>query len=187
MTTISVVKKDRLITIACDSTALLGTTVQNANDVDNGGKIIAYSGGYIAYCGHSSIGDCLELYLQQFDDIDFSSRSSIFKESLRMFCYFKNELYLNDVSADCDFEELPFDLLIANKNGIFGLYSERSVSEYKAYYSLGTGYKFALGSMYTNYDDPKLTSQDIAVQSIGTAIHFDSETGGKIDVKTIVL
>jgi ATP-dependent HslUV protease, peptidase subunit HslV len=184
MTIISVVKKDNLIAIASDTITLLGDTIQNDNDVDNGSKIIEVAESYIAYCGHASVGVCLEHYFDNATDADLSSRKSIFKESLRIYSFFKEELYLSFSDENSDFEEFGFDLLIANPNGIFGLHSERSISEYRKFYALGTGYKFALGSMHENYPT-NLNAKEIAQRSITTAIHFDNGCSGQADIKVI--
>tara|TARA_B100000768_G_C11257373_1_gene367066 strand:- start:873 stop:1433 length:561 start_codon:yes stop_codon:yes gene_type:complete len=184
MTIISVVKKNDLIAISSDTMTSLGDTIQNHDEVDNGSKIIEVAESYIAYCGHASVGVCLEYYFDIVTDVDLSSRKSVFKESLRMYSFFKENLYLSFSDEDSDFEEFGFDLLIANSNGIFGLHSERSVSEYKKFYAFGSGYKFALGSMHENYATD-LNAAEIAKKSILTATHFDTNCSGQPDVRFI--
>lgn len=189
MTIIAAVKKDGLIAIASDTSHLLGNTQQQREDVNNNAKIIEVAGNYIASTGHASISDCLEYYFDKFKDADLTSRRAIFKESLRMHAFFKEELYLSENLTDEEayFEDMGLDLLIANPTGIFGLYSERSVSEFDKFYAFGTGYRFALGSMYENYPREELDAKAIVERSVQAAVWFDDSCSGECDVRVIKL
>jgi len=75
-------------------------------------------------------------------------------------------------------------LLIANKSGIYGLYSLRSVQEYAKYYALGSGYRYALGALAALYDQ-NLSATEIAKKALLITAKLHQYTGEPVTTYTI--
>ena len=74
----------------------------------------------------------------------------------------KDQHFLNPKEEEDDpYESTQITALIANENGIFGVYSMREVFEYTQFWAVGSGKEVALGAMYALY--PRLeTAADVA-------------------------
>ena len=62
-----------------------------------------------------------------------------------------------------------------NRAGIFGLYSLREVDEYSRYWAIGSGAEYALGAMFSVYDELE-TAQQIARVGIEAGAKFDNSS-----------
>ena len=62
----------------------------------------------------------------------------------------KEQHFLNPKEEEDDpYESTQITALIANANGIFGVYSMREVFEYNHFWAVGSGREFALGAMHS--------------------------------------
>ncbi len=87
--------------------------------------------------------------------------------------YFINTSEGNDNET---YESSQIDALVANPNGIFGMYSWREVYEFEKFWALGSGKDYALGALFANYDlldEPEL----IAETAVQSACEFDDGCG----------
>ena len=66
--------------------------------------------------------------------------------------------------------------MIANGNGIFGVYSMREVFEYTRYWAVGSGREFALGAMQALYGRLR-NSAAVAKAGIEAGAIFDRNSG----------
>ena len=104
------------------------------------------------------------------------SEQAVFSFACELHSTLKEKFFLNPKDEDDDpFESSQIHVLIANPTGIYGLYDLRSVQAYTRFYSFGTGYKYALGAMYSLYDS-KLSAEEIAKAGIEAAAEFDDGT-----------
>src|SRR6266496_5513797 len=89
----------------------------------------------------------------------------------------KEQHFLNPKEEEDDpYESTQVTALVANENGIFGVYSMREVFEYTQYWAVGSGREFALGAMYAKY--PRLkTAGAIARAGIEAGATFDRNSG----------
>ena len=155
MSTIVAVVKNNTACIAADSLTSFGDTRQPAEFVTDYDKILPVAQqGYIGIVGsaahHLVMRDLLERHA---DKIDFSSRFGIFESMRELHPILKEEYYLNSKDEEDDtYESSRVDALIANSNGIFGLYSLREVDQYSRFWAVGSGAEFALGAMRVAYD-----------------------------------
>ena len=76
--------------------------------------------------------------------------------------------------------------LIANRKGIFGVYSMREVFEYTRYWAIGSGREFALGAMYAQYDRLKSASA-VARAGIEAGCVFDKNSALPMTLYTLTL
>ena len=88
----------------------------------------------------------------------------------------KEQHFLNPKEEDDDpYESTQITALIANAQGIFGVYSMREVFEYTRFWAAGTGREFALGAMSALYG--RLKSADaVARAGVETGAVFDKNS-----------
>ena len=155
MSTIVAVSKNGNACIAADSLTSFGDTKQAAEFVSDYEKIITFADdNYIGIVGsaahHLVMCNLLDKHA---DKIDFSDRFSIYETMRKLHPILKDEYYLNSKDEDDDsYESSRVDALIANRKGIFGLYSLREVDQYTRFWAVGSGAEFALGAMRVAYE-----------------------------------
>jgi ATP-dependent protease HslVU (ClpYQ) peptidase subunit len=188
MSTIVVVRKNGRVSIGADTLAKDGYTMQRASLLANHSKIVQVADSYIAYTGSGAWGTVLTRYFSsrkrpaKLDGVD-----SIFKTVVRMHPLLKRHFGLNPHNGESNqFESSRLSLLIANMYGAFGVYSDRSVSEFATFYAFGAGYRLALGAMHVAYprlDDPAA----IARLGIEAAAEFDEDTALPAEIHSVRL
>jgi ATP-dependent HslUV protease, peptidase subunit HslV len=76
--------------------------------------------------------------------------------------------------------------LIANPNGIFGVYSMREVFEYTRFWAVGSGREFALGAMHTQYDQLN-SAEAVAETGVNAGATFDKNSSLPLTLFTVAL
>jgi len=74
--------------------------------------------------------------------------------------------------------------VIANRSGIYGLYSYRAVFEFKEFWGIGSGRGFALGAMHAVYAKAK-TAREIVEAGMAAGCEFDRNSAAPWDVYTV--
>ena len=178
MTTVVVVSKANQICIAADTLASYGSQKESAEYIANADKILRVGDSYLAPTGPASAQLVLKSYFKDPDRLArFESIDSIFETMRAMHGVLKDEYFLNPKEDDDQpYESLQMDCLIANPHGIFGVYSLRSIQEYKRFYAFGSGSEYALGAMHALYDS-EANAESIALAGVRAAAEFDGSTG----------
>jgi ATP-dependent protease HslVU (ClpYQ) peptidase subunit len=185
MTTIVIVRKDDDITIAADSLTTFGDTRLAAEHDRTYDKIVQYRGTYIGLCGSAAHQLVFESLLRGREPLDFSNKFSIFETFRKLHPILKEQHYLNPKEEDDDpYESTQMTALIANRNGIFGVYSMREVFEYTRYWAAGTGREFALGAMQALYTRLR-TADEIARAGIEAGALFDKNSALPLTLYTV--
>jgi ATP-dependent HslUV protease subunit HslV len=186
MSTIVVVKKDGLTTIAADSLTTWGSAKESAEYVVNHQKILQVGGSYLAVSGPTSAKLAINDYLAGQSDVDLTNVYAIFQTWLKLHVALKEHYFLNSIENKNDaFESTRIDVLIANSYGIFGVEAHRVVQQFSKFYAYGTGWQLALGAMYAAYSQPQRSAEDIAVCGIKAAAEFDVDTGLPVTFYTL--
>jgi ATP-dependent protease HslVU (ClpYQ) peptidase subunit len=177
MTTIVAVRKNDEITIAADSLTTFGDTRLTAQYDRTPEKILHYRGNYIGLCGSAAHQLVFESLLAKHADLDFSGKAAIFETFRKLHPILKEQHFLNPKEEEDDpYESTQVTALVANAEGIFGVYSMREVFEYTRFWAVGSGREFAIGAMYALY--PKLrTAEAIARAGIDAGATFDRNSG----------
>ena len=151
MTTLVVVRKNHVAAIAADSLTTFGDTRLSAEFDRTYDKIVHYKGNYIGLCGSAAHQLVFESLLAKQDDLDFSTKRAIFETFRKLHPILKEQHFLNPKEEEDDpYESTQVTALIANPNGIFGVYSMREVFEYTRFWAVGSGREFALGAMHSS-------------------------------------
>ncbi|MDQ6621429.1 MAG: MFS transporter [Pseudomonadota bacterium] len=187
MTTLVAVRKNDEIAIAADSLTTFGDTRLSAEFDKSSDKIVQHRGNYIGICGSAAHQLVFESLLGKHQDLDFANKSAIFETFSRLHPILKEQHFLNPKEEEDDpYESTQVTALIANANGIFGVYSMREVFEYTRYWAVGSGREFALGAMYAQYDRLKSASA-VARAGIEAGCVFDKNSALPMTLYTLTL
>jgi ATP-dependent protease HslVU (ClpYQ) peptidase subunit len=193
MSTIVVAKKAGRAAIGADTLtqlgfAKLGGTRESAAYVANHSKVIRVGESYLAAVGQASWPLVLSSYFAGLAEPPrLESVQAIFEAARELHRALKEDYFLNpNADQDDEFESSQLECLIANRGGIFGLYSLRSVSEYTRFYAFGNGYGYALGAMHAVYDTAD-SAEEVVRAGLAAAAEFDYATGLPMEVHSVEL
>jgi ATP-dependent HslUV protease subunit HslV len=185
MTTLVAVRKNDEIAIAADSLTTFGDTRLPAEFDRSFDKIVKHRDTYVGLCGSAAHQLVFEHLLAKQPDLDFSSKASIFDTFSRLHPILKEQHFLNPKEEEDDpYESSQVTALVANRNGIFGVYSMREVFEYTQYWAIGSGREFALGAMYAQYGKLK-SAEAIARVGIEAGATFDKNSALPMTIYTL--
>ena len=191
MSTIVVVRKGGTAAIAADTCTSFGDLKMLGAYEVGLSKIIEHDGAYLALAGSPTHQLVLESVFarrgEEAEDLRFGDKLAIFESLVRLHAVMKEDYFLSPNEEQSDpYESTRFELLIANRNGIFGAYALREVSEYARFWALGSGSDYALGAMYAAYD--RLGSaEEIAELGVRAGIEFDTASAAPVTVHTVRL
>jgi ATP-dependent protease HslVU (ClpYQ) peptidase subunit len=188
VSTIVVVRKNGAVALAADTLWKDGATMQRASRLVNHSKILSVGDSFVAFTGSGAWAHVLGQYFARLKrPPQLGSVSEIYETVLRMKSVLEDRYGVNPNDRDNDdFETSRFCLLVANGRGAFGVYPDRSVSEFSTFYAFGSGYRVALGAMHVAYDSA-LSARDVARAGIEAAAEFDEDTGLPIEVVQVEL
>ena len=192
MTTLVVVKKAGHVAMAADTLVTFGDTSLTHRFEANSKifKIDTPDGpSYIGMAGTVAHFPVLRKALSTLppEQLKLGSRDEVFETFLKLHPLLKEMFFLQSKEDDNDpYESSQFTVVIANANGIFGLYSYREVFEFKEFWGIGSGRSFALGAMHACWDKAK-TAREVAMAGLNAGCEFDKNSGGPIDVFTLKL
>lgn len=174
MTTVVVVKKDNLIAIAADSQSTFGDTRMRACDDAQWDKIFHAHSSYFSISGSAAHDLVLQSLLRRVKTLDFSSRLAIFESFRKLHPKLKEDFFLKTEEEEDDpYESSQITALIANRSGIYGVYSMREVYEYQRFWAIGSGRDFAIGAMEAVYNNPAYSAEDIARIGVEAGCAYD--------------
>ena len=187
MTTLVVVRKGDSVAIAADSLTTFGDTRLAAEHDRTYDKIVRYRDTYIGLCGSAAHQLVFESLLAKHGDLDFAHKSAIFETFRKLHPILKEQHFLNPKEEDDDpYESTQITALIANGNGIFGVYSMREVFEYTQYWAAGSGREFALGAMHSRYAQLR-TAEAVAKIGVEAGAMFDRNSALPMTLYTMAL
>jgi ATP-dependent protease HslVU (ClpYQ) peptidase subunit len=188
MSTLVVVKKNGVACIAADSVTCFGSNRQLAKYDVYPQKIQRVGESYLGLVGSAAHNLVIEsIFAREKRIPTFQNRLMIFEFFRQLHPRLKDEYFLNSQEDEEDpYESSQMDLFIANRYGIFGVYSLREVFEYQRFWAVGSGSEYALGAMYAVYD--QLASVEaIARAGVEAGIEFDDGSAAPVDLYCIDL
>jgi ATP-dependent protease HslVU (ClpYQ) peptidase subunit len=187
MTTLVAVRKNDEIAIAADSLTTFGDTRLSAHYDKTPEKIVRHRDTYIGLCGSAAHQLVFESLLAKHDKLDFSSKPAIFETFRMLHPILKEQHFLNPKEEEDDpYESTQITALVANRHGIFGVYSMREVFEYTKFWAAGSGREFALGAMWALYARLK-TAASVARAGVEAGATFDKNSGLPMTLYTLSL
>jgi ATP-dependent HslUV protease, peptidase subunit HslV len=187
MTTLVAVRKNDEIAIAADSLTTFGDTRLAAQHDRSYEKIVRYKDTWIGLCGSAAHQLVFESLLARQGELDFSNKLAIFETFRKLHPILKEQHFLNPKEEEDDpYESTQITALVANRHGIFGVYSMREVFEYTQFWAVGSGREFALGAMHALY--PRLkTAAAIARAGVEAGATFDKNSALPMSIYTLAL
>ncbi len=187
MTTITVVKKGGLVAIAADSLTTFGDTRLGRQYKGEHDKILKIGGSWLGVCGSSAHQLVLASAISKIEEPKFGSRMEVYETFLRLHPVLKEHFFLNPREEEEDpYESSQITTLIANKTGIYGVYTLREVFEFDRFWSIGSGRSFALGAMHAVYNNNR-SAASIAEAGVAAGMEFDTASGPPVVVHTVKL
>jgi len=187
MTTIVVARKNGVATMAADSLTTFGSTRLSPEYDAAYDKIQRFGDSYFGIAGSAAHHLVLEKILRRETDLLFGGKMDIFDSFCKIHPLLKNEHFLNPKEEEDDpYESSQLTAMIANKSGIYAVYSMREVFEFKRFWAIGSGREFALGAMYAVYDTAA-SSEEIARIGVAAGAEFDSGSSLPITLYNVKL
>ena len=187
MTTLVVVRKGNHAVIAADSLTTFGDTRLSAHFDKSPEKILHHRDTYIGLCGSAAHQLVFESLLSGKDEFDFAGKHAVFETFRKLHPILKEQHFLNPKEEEDDpYESTQITALIANRFGIFGIYSMREVFEYNKFWAAGSGREFALGAMQSMYDRLD-TAEQIARIGVEVGSTFDKNSSLPMSLYTVAL
>ena len=189
MTTIAVVKKNGIAAIAADTLTKWGSAKESSTYIVNHEKILQVGENYLAITGSATFKQILRDYFGgSANDVRLNTTGEIFRAWNRLHAALKERYYLlPEEDKEDALESSRLDVLIVNPHGIFGVSGHRTVQEFSRFYAYGTGSDYALGALYSVYDDDERDAPALACHAIEAAAEFDDCTGLPLDCFTVSL
>jgi ATP-dependent HslUV protease, peptidase subunit HslV len=188
MTTVCVTRKGKQLAIAADCLVTFGDTRLPHGYEDND-KLFKVGDSYFGMSGTTAHFPVLRKALMSLpkEELKLGSRDEVFDTFLKLHPKLKEQYFLNTKEEDVDpYESSQFTVLIANPQGLFGVYSYREVFEFDRFWAIGSGRSFALGAMYASYDRLK-TAREIAQLGCKAGCEFDKNSAAPVRLHTIQL
>ena len=192
MTTLVVVQKAGHVVIAADTLVTFGDTSLPHRFEANSKifKVDTPQGiSYVGMAGTVAHFPALRKAMTALpkDDLKLGSRDEVYDTFLKLHPMLKETFFLQTKEDDNDpYESSQFTVVIANAQGIFGLYSYREIFEFKEFWGIGSGRSFALGAMHACWDKAK-TAREVALVGMNAGCEFDKNSAGPIEVLTLKL
>lgn len=188
MTTIVVVRKGDEVAIAADSQTTFGDDQKLLSAYDCfHDKIFRVGDNHFAVAGSAAHDLVLQNALGGLKSRDLNSRAGIFETFRKLHPKLKEHFFLKpDEEEDDPYESSQMMLLLANCHGIFGVYPMREVYEFARFWAIGSGRAFAMGAMYTCYED-NLSAADIARRGVMASCEFDLSSALPMSLYTLPL
>ncbi|WP_434777328.1 MFS transporter [Neisseria sp. Ec49-e6-T10] len=174
MTTITIVHKDQQIAIASDTQTTFGDDQRLlAYDDAFPSKIFRHGDSFLAVSGSAAHDLVLKEALKNVKNADLMGRERIFATFCKLHPKLKERFFLRPEEEEDDpYESSQMVLLIANTSGIFAVYPMREVYQFKRFWAIGSGRKFAMGAMYALYEQGFDAAQ-IAQKGVEAGAAFD--------------
>ena len=174
MSIVVVVKKAGKVVIASDSLYSFGNTKVSPKYIREKNKIHKIKDSYVGIVGAAAHDNVFEHIIERESaKLRFETAGEIFETYLKLHTLLKEKYFMNPVEQEGDeYESSHIYALVANENGIFGMYSLREVYEFEKFWAVGSGMDYALGSMFSTYEiieDP----ETIARKAVEAACEFD--------------
>ncbi|MBV8656341.1 MAG: MFS transporter [Burkholderiales bacterium] len=188
MTTLVAVRKGNQVAIAGDTQSTFGDTRLGHLHDACPDKIFEAHGSLFGICGAAAHDLVLQAALSRTRALDFSSRPAIFDSFRKLHPKLKEDFFLKTEEEEDDpYESSQMTVLIANPQGIFGVFSMREVYEYRQFWAIGSGRDFAIGAMRAVYGQSELSAADIARIGIEIGCEFDVNSSLPLTLRTVTL
>lgn len=192
MSTVVVVRKNGIACLAADSLTTFGEQKQTSEYDRHSDKTQAVDEGAMSIVGSAAHSLVIDSVLRERRvRFDLRDRLRIFESFRALHAVLKDQYFLNPKDGDDGNDNDPYessriDALIANPDGIFGVYALREVYEYERFWAIGSGAEYALGAMHVAYATAD-GAEAVARAGIEAGAAFDTGSGLPMSWRTFAL
>jgi ATP-dependent HslUV protease, peptidase subunit HslV len=192
MTTVAVARLGGQVAMAADTLVTFGDT-KLSHRYESNSKIFKVGSSYVGMAGTVAHFPVLRhaLTAMPADELKLGNKDEIFATFTKLHAQLKEKFFLQTKEEDADpYESSQYTVLIANAQGIFGVYSYREIFEFKDFWAIGSGRNFALGAMHAarNTTVGKVkTAKDLVMAGVSAGCEFDKNSSTPIDAFSIKL
>jgi len=176
------------IAISADSMSSYGALRAPYSHKANNSKLYEVNDSVIGLVGWCAIATLFEHMAKNERKLfRFGNRMEIFDTLLKLQGKMKRDYFLEtDESRNQPVESNQLEGLVINANGLFEINSYREVNEYKNFWAIGSGQRYALGAMHSVFED-KTSASEIAEIGVRAAAEFDSGCSLPLDTRVLKL
>jgi ATP-dependent protease HslVU (ClpYQ) peptidase subunit len=183
------VRKGRDLVLAADTQTSFGSytvSIKNHRAV----KVRKVGSAYIATTGPGIYEDILQDVFAKNPRASLANKRAIFAffqklwRDLHEHYPFVNDQWDRDEKSP--FGDLDASFLVINREGIFYVASDTSISQFDKYFAIGSGADFSLGALFALYD-LDLDAETLATTGVKAAMEFNLYCGGDITTSRIRL
>ncbi len=189
MSIIVAVRKSNRVALAADSQSNFGSH-KFPPDNHKAEKIREIGESLVAFSGWGLYENILDDYLAHLKSVRLEDQKEIFTFFRKLWKQLREKYsFVNDQSKDANdspFGDLDSSFLIVNRNGIFDVSSNMTISHFEKYNAIGSGAEFALGALHALYDGEG-DAASLARAGVETGMAFSVYCGGEITVKEVSL
>ena len=187
MSTLVMVEKDGVACIAAETLTTYGSLKKSARYLESSEKIFRVGDTYIGSVGWTVYQTVLRSAFENGLELPaIRNKTELFEFSLKLHKKLKRHYFLKEESDGDGFESTQMTLFLMNRFGLFGLFSNRSVEQYRRFSAVGSGEELALGAMYAAYE-LDASAEDIARLGVEAGAEFDRSSLGPIALKKLKL
>lgn len=184
MSIVVAVRKDERIVLAADTQSNFGSS-RMTPDNHRAAKLHRVGTAWIGATGWGLYENLLQDHLAKRASVRLRDQRDIFTFFLGFWKALRKDYNLvNDQAVkdrESPFGDLDASFLVVNRQGIFCVESDLSVTRFERYFAIGSGGDFALGALHA-LAGTDLDAEELARRAVRAAIDLDSRCGGEIDV-----
>ena len=188
MTTLVMVERDGVGCMAADSLLSSGGQKESARYVANAEKILEVGTAYLGFVGWAAHQNVIESVLANGLELpDVACERDLFEFARDLHGHLKEDYFLKTEENSWDaYESTQMSLLLLNPNGMFSLFSDRSVLRYRRFTASGSGSAYALGAMFAAYAQG-LPAEEVARLGVLAGAEFDRNSGAPVTMRRVLL
>jgi ATP-dependent HslUV protease, peptidase subunit HslV len=186
MSIVVAVQKKGRVALAADTQTSFGDTKVTVDNL-RARKITKVGSAYVGKTGWGIYENIFADFLKSKRPPDLSDEHAIYAFFLRLWRELREKYgFVNEQchEKDSPFVDLDATFLVVNRNGIFHIASDMSVTRFGQYYAIGAGGDFALGALSVLYEESH-DAASVARKAAETTTRHKLYCGGDIDLVEI--
>ena len=187
MSTLVMVERDGIGCMAADTLVSFDGCGESARYLERPEKILKRNEACFGVVGLRAHQHVLDSLLRGGLEVpEFRSEAEVFEFSRGLHERLKNNYFLVPDTDDNAYESSRMTIGVLTRHGIFVLFHDRCVIQYRRFTALGSGSRLALGAMYAAYE-LGLPADEVARLGVEAGIEFDPSSAAPITLERVEL
>ena len=178
MSIVCAARKNGEIAISADTLTKYGALIASSDNRVTSCKLLRVNDSVVGLVGWCAVSTALEHLMKADRELfRFGNRMEILDSLLKLHLRLKRDYFIETrEDRDQPAESSQLLGLIINAGGLYEVCSYRSVAEYRNFWAVGSGRRFALGAMYATLRSAK-SARAVAEAGVRAASEFDDGCG----------